>query len=104
MNEVVEVNKGELLTEDDIKFLHEYDEIRKRYNVWLDGKKKGFDQFLADKGVDSYTQGDTTIYRTKPYKKKQVDTKRLKEEGLYEMYTHEVWVKGSIRVQINYDD
>lgn len=104
MNEVVKAEKGELFTEDDIKFLHEFDEIKKRYNVWYESKKDALDQFLTDKGVDSYTQGDTTVYKTKPYKKRQVDTKRLKEEGLYEMYTHEVWVKGSIRVQINYDD
>lgn len=45
-----------------------------------------------------------TICRTKDYKKKQVDTKALKEQGLYEQFTRDVWVKGSIRVQVNYDD
>lgn len=104
MNEVVKAEKGEVFTEEDIKFLHEFDEIKKRYNVWFESKKDALDQFLAERGEDSYTQGDTTVYRVKPYKKKQIDTKKLKEEGLYDLYTRDVWVKGSIRVQINYDD
>lgn len=104
MTEIVPAKKNELLSEEDIRIIKEYDAVSKRYKVWKDSKQKTFEAFLKDRGVDSYTQDGATIYRTKDYKKKQCDTKKMKEEGVYDLYTREVWVKGSIRVQVNYDD
>ena len=104
MTEIVKTESNELLSKKDLDIIREYDEVSKRYKVWKDSKQKMFEEFLAEKGVDSYTQDGATIYRTKDYKKKQVDTKKMKEEGIYDLYVKDVWVKGSIRVQVNYDD
>ena len=104
MTEIVKAEKNELLSQKDLDMIREYDEVSKRYKVWKDSKQKMFEEFLKNKDTDTYTQDGVTICRTKDYKKKQVDTKALKEQGLYEEFTKDVWVKGSIRVQVNYDD
>lgn len=102
MTEIVKAEKNDLLTPDDIRMIREFDEIKKRYKVWEDVNRERLSALLD--GEESYKQDGVVVYMTKPYKKKQVDTKRLKEEGLYELYTHDVWVKGSLRVQVEYDD
>lgn len=108
MNEIVETKKNELLTQKDFDLIREYDEISKRYKVWKDSKIESFKNFLKENDTDDYkvTADGVTyhIYETKPYKKKQTDTKKMKEEGVYDLYTRDVWVKGSIRVQVEYEE
>lgn len=108
MSEIVKKEEFALIPENDLDFLIWFDEQEKRAKVIRDRLKQAGDEFLTENNTDSYTQkkGNATahIYRTKAYKKKQVDMKKLKEEGLYDLYTHDVWVKGSIRIQIEYDD
>jgi hypothetical protein len=103
MTEIVKVEDNELLSEEDLMMVRRYDEISKRYKAWRDSKQKEFEAFLDAKGIDSYTQGGTTIYRTQGYTKKQVDTKKMKEEGVYDLYTRDVYVSGSIKVKVEYD-
>lgn len=100
------VKQGELalFSPEDVEMIRQYDEIRKRYKVWEDTNRSRMEAFLTENGLDSFKQDGVVFYKTKPYKKKQIDTKKLKEEGLYDLYTRDVWVKGSLRVQIEYDE
>lgn len=104
MEELIKVDENAVLTEEDIEFIHKYDEIKKRYKVWEDSKKEMFYAFLESKGTDSYTIGDTTIYKTRPYTKKQVDIQSLKDDGIYDLYTKDVEVSGSVRIKIDYEN
>lgn len=104
MNEVVKKEETALISPEDMEMIRQYDEVNKRYKVWVDSHKEMFENFLNEHEVESYEQDGVRIYRTKPYTKKQVDIKALKDEGLYDLYTHDVWVKGSIRVQVEYED
>jgi hypothetical protein len=109
MNEVVEKKENTLVTKEDMEFLVWFDEQKKRAKVIEDRIKNEAHQFLRDNGLqeDGFKQevdGATVhIYETKPYTKKQCDIKRMKEEGVYDLYTHDVQVKGSIRIQVEYD-
>ena len=104
MNEIAAVEKQELITAEDVEFIRKFDEINKRYKVWVDSHKAALEKFLTDNGIDSYEQDGVRFYKTKPYKKKQVDIKALKEQGLYDEFVDDVWVKGSLRIQVDYDD
>lgn len=104
MNDITVKEKAELISAEDVEFVRQFDEINKRYKVWVDSHKEMFEKFLDDNNLESYEQGGVRIYKTKPYKKKQVDAKALKEQGLYDMYTKDVWVKGSLRIQVDYED
>ena len=110
MNEVAVKEKNELVTKDDIEFLIWFDEQKKRAAVIEKRIKESGHNFLEkndllETGYKAEADGATLhIYETKPYKKKQVDIKALKEQGLYDQFVEEVWVKGSVRIQVNYDD
>ena len=104
MNEITVIEKMDLISPEDISMIRQYDEINKRYKVWVDSHKEAFDKFLTEKGLESYEQDGVKIYRTKPYVKRQVDVKALKDQGLYDSFTKEVSVEGSIRISIDYED
>ena len=110
MTEVVKKEEYTLIPENDFDFLIWFDEQKKRAEVIYDKIKHDGRKFLEDNNLQEcgYTQskdGATIhLYETKPYKKKQVDINKMKDEGVYDLYTRDVWVKGSIRVQIEYDD
>lgn len=110
MSEIVKKEKHELVSPEDLEFLIKYDEYKKRAKVIEDRIKSSAHGFLEENNLleDGYTAeldgAKIRIYETKSYKKDQVDTKALKEQGLYDEFTRKVWVKGSVRIQIEYED
>jgi hypothetical protein len=104
MNELAERKTFELISQEDIEFLIKYDEYRKRAKVLEDRIKAAADEFLEQRGLDEYKQDVIRIHRTKPYTKKQLDIQQMKDEGVYELYLKDVDVKGSIRIDFDYDD
>lgn len=108
MTEIVKKEEYALVSPEDMDFLIKFDEYKKRAKVIEDSIKTKADEFLDKSGLEAYVQekdGITLrIYKTKAYKKKQVDTKALKEQGLYDEFTNDVWVKGSVRIQVEYED
>ena len=104
MNEVVKKEETALISSEDMDLIRQYDELNKRYKVWVDSHKEMFENFLDEHDLQSYEQDGVRIYKTKPYKKKQVDAKAMKDDGIYDLYTNDIWVKGSIRVQVEYED
>ena len=108
MSEIVKKEEYTLIPEDDFDFLIWFDEQKKRAQVIDEKTKERASEWLESNNTDSYKQtkdGVTVhVYETKPYKKKQIDTKKMKEEGVYDLYTKDVWVKGGIRIQIEYEE
>lgn len=107
MNELELKEKFDLmLPEEDIEFLKKFDEYEKRAKVIKDAiKTKGY-EFLESNGLleEGYRQNGIKLTYKKPFTKKVVDTKALKEEGLYELYTKDSEVSGSVQVSIEYED
>ena len=105
-NDVIEKQFNEIIPKEDIEFLIKFDEYKKRAAVIEDHIKEKAHEFLEKNNLleEGYTQNGVHIYETKPYKKKSVDTKALKEQGLYESFAKDVWVKGSVRWQIEYEN
>lgn len=110
MTEIVKKEEYALIPDNDFDFLIWFDEQKKRADVIYDKIKQDGKKFLEENGLQEcgykQTKDGATIhlYETKPYKKKQIDTKALKEQGLYDTFTKDVWVKGSLRIQIEYED
>ena len=110
MSEIAKKEKNELVTKEDLEFLVWFDEQKKRAKVIEDRIKQSAHDFLTEndlleEGYKAELDGAVLhIYETKPYKKKQIDMKALKQQGLYEEFTKDVWVKGSTRIQVEYDE
>ena len=104
MNEVAEREVYELIPKEDVEFLVKFDEYKKRAKVIEDSIKAKAAEFLEKNNVTEYRQDCIHIYKTKAYKKQQINIKKLKEEGVYDLYADDRWVDGSIRIQVEYDD
>lgn len=107
MNELEVKEKFELLLpKKDIEFLKKFDEDEKRAKVLKDFiKKKGY-EFLESNGLleEGYEQDGVKLSYKKPFTKKVVDTQALKDEGLYELYTKDSEVSGSVSISFKYED
>lgn len=108
MNEIEKKEEYTLIPKDDFDFLVWFDEQEKRAKVIRERVRESGGEFLEKNKKYSYKQerdGVTVhIYKTKPYKKKEIDIKALKEQGLYDDFAREKWVQGSVRIQVEYDN
>lgn len=108
MNEIVEKKDNQLLTQDDVKFLCQYDEISKRYQHLQNKLRQAGKEYLEANNLDQFEvskDGVTVRFRkVNGYTKKQCDTKRMKEEGVYDLYTKDVYVNGTVKFEVEYAD
>ena len=108
--ELITKEFNDIISQEDLDFLVWFDEQKKRADVINDKIKKFGHEFLEKTGrlETGYTQecdGYTVhLYETKPYKRTVVDTDALKEQGLYESFTKETPVKGSVKFTIDYEE
>ena len=108
-NEVIKKEEYPLISDEDFDLIVKFDEMRKRYAVIADRYKESGHELLEqmgllDKGYTQTKDGVTVrLYEKKPYKKKSVDTKALKEQGLYDSFAKDIWVKGSMVIQVDYE-
>ena len=94
------------IPKDKVDFLKKFYEMKARAKVYEEEINMCAEQFLTENDLleEGYQQDSLKIIRTKNYKKKFVDTQKLKEEGLYDLYTKEVEVEGHIKVSFEYED
>ncbi len=89
-----------------VDFLKKFYEMKARAKVYEEEINMCAEQFLTDNNLleEGYQQDGLKIIKTKDYKKKFIDTQRLKDEGLYDIYTKETEVKGHIKVSFEYEE
>lgn len=109
MNELINKEFDELVPEKDLEYLIWFDEQKARAKVINDRISHKGKEFLEKNNLEEYTKvlkDGTKIHLsiTKDYTKKQCDTKKMKEEGVYDLYTKDVKVKGSFKWTISYED
>ena len=105
------MNELELKKEFDLIIPEEYFEAIKaareaivRAKVMEDMVNERGEAFLAKHNLEQFENEKYQISKTKDYTKKTVDTQKLKDQGLYDMFTKDTLVKGHIKVSIKYED
>ena len=93
-----------LLTPENIEFLRKYEEMKDRFKVLEDQIKKTGEEFLAENNLTDYEQDGVSFKRTKDTTRIIADTDKMKEEGVYELYSKEVPVKGSLKISFKWED
>jgi hypothetical protein len=105
MNELELKEEFNLLIPDGyVEAYRKYEEDKVRLQMLDAMFKESAENFLEEHGLTEFDQGEIEISRTKDFTKKVVDTQRLKDEGLYELYTKDSLVKGHINIKVHYDD
>lgn len=105
MNEIELKEQFDLLfTPGELEDMRKFDELEKRVAVIKDARKEAVMKFLKDNGLESYRQFDIKLNYIAPFVRKTVDTKKMKEEGIYDLYTKESNVDETVRITIDYGD
>jgi len=105
MNEIELKQKFDVLIPNEL--LEEYEklaEIKARFGVVEEEIRSKMTDFLVENNLAEYKQGRFSFVAVPSYEKKTVDTKKMKEEGIYDLYTKTTIVKPSLRININYED
>lgn len=104
MTEIVKKDTYEILSADDLDFIVKFDEYEKRAKVIRDTIKSKAREYFDTTGEEEIFQGPVHIYKTLGYTKKEVDIQAMKDQGIYKNFLKETKVKGSIRIDIDYED
>lgn len=107
MNELTIKDKFELaIPKEKIEFLKKFYEMKARAKVYEDEINVAGEMFLTQNGLleTGYEQDGFKITKTKDHERVMIDTQKLKEEGLYDLYAKKVNVKGHIKFSFGYDD
>lgn len=92
-----------IFKKEDIELLTQFDEIEKRVKAMKDARNEEVIKFLKDNNLEEYETEEIKLKYVAPYKKHSVDIKRMKAEGIYDVYTTESEVKESCRVTVKYE-
>ena len=105
MNELDLKKEFELIIpEGFVEAYKQLEEAKVRFDVMNDMAKASVKEFLEKNNLTEYEQGDIKVSKTKDFTKKVVDTQKLKDEGLYEMFTKDSLVKGHVNITVKYED
>lgn len=106
MNELIKKEFYEVIPKDDIEFIKNFDELEKRAKVIKDTMKtKGY-EFLEKNELleEGYEQDGIRLTWKKPFTRKVVDTQEMIKQGIYEDFTKESKVSGSVLISVIYED
>ena len=82
-----------------IGFIHQMNDIENK----IKEMKESILKEMEDRGLSKVEIGDVTITYKQPTTRVSIDTKKLKEDGLYDKYSTISNVKGSISIKIEED-
>lgn len=82
-----------------IGFIHQMNDIENK----IKEMKESILKEMEDRGLSKVEIGDVTITYKQPTTRVSIDTKKLKEDGLYDKYSKVSNVKGSISIKIEED-
>ena len=95
-----------LISNDTIEFIKKFKEMEARMKVLDSEIKEKAKEFLEQNNLldEGYEQDGIRFAYVKPHKRRQVDTKKLKDEGLYDDYSYEKEYKGYATYSVKYED
>ena len=82
-----------------IGFIHQMNDIENK----IKEMKESILKEMEDRGLSKVEIGDVTITYKQPTTRVSIDTKKLKEDGLYDKYSKISNVKGSISIKVEED-
>lgn len=95
-----------LIPAETIDFIKKFKEMEARFKVLDDEIKEKAKEFLEQNNLveEGYEQDGIKFAYVKPYTRRQVDTKKMKDEGIYDEYSYEKEYSGYAKYSVNYED
>ena len=92
-----------LFTDEDIEKLKKFDELEAQVKAIKKRRDEELKYLFKESNQNSFEDDRIRIVYTKPHTRKTVDTKKMKEEGIYDYYLTESNVSDSIKIEVKYD-
>lgn len=103
-NELVEQELNQVITQSDINFLKEFENMKAKFNFVDKRIKEQVKKIMVENGIKSYDFGDLKITYKAPTIRKSVDTEALKEQGIYDDFVKESKVSDSVQITVRYEE
>ena len=102
LNELVKINDSNeiVLKEDVVKKIEEFNNAKKEIEYQEKLLKAGIMEAMEELDLKTLDIGNIHATYKDSYIRKSVDTKKLKEDGLYDVYEKETIVKPSIVLKV----
>lgn len=102
LNELVTINDNNeiILKEEVVKKIDEFNKAKKEIEYQEKLLKAGLLEAMEELNIKALDIGNVHATYKDSYVRKSVDTKKLKEDGLYEIYEKETVVKPSITLKV----
>lgn len=102
MNELINKKIELLFTPNEINTLMMFKDFEAQWNLIKKEKENELKEIFKENNIDYFDNEYMHISYVKPHKRKTVDTKKMKDEGIYDLYLKESDVKDSIKIDIKY--
>ena len=100
MNDLVKVANGELvIAEKVLKELQDFYVLKARMEMGEKELKEALQEAMETNSIKSFTNDDLEITYIAETTRTTIDTQRLKDEGLYDLYSKPSAVKASVRLK-----
>lgn len=100
MNDLVKVENGEIvIAEKIIQELQDFYVLKARMEMQEKEVKEALQEAMEANNIKSFTNDELEITYIAETTRTSVDTQRLKDEGLYELYSKPSIVKASVRLK-----
>ena len=97
--ELIKIENGAIALHEEVEMKLKAFQVEKARMEMLEKEiKEAMLQAMEQNGIKSYESENVKITYVAETVKKGVDTKALKEQGLYELYCKETPVKASVRI------
>lgn len=100
-HELVKKDMNEIVSDDLLEKMYQLQALEEQIEIWKHEHKEQIKEIFKKYNIKSFTNDYMTITYVDAHKTKSVDTKKLKDAGLYEEFAKESEVKESVRIKIN---
>lgn len=99
MEQLIKVENGVVaITEEVLQEFHDFQILVDKMKVKEEEVKEALLKAMQENGVKSFENNFVKVTYKAPYVKKTVDTKALKDQGLYESFVKESHCKASVSI------
>ena len=105
MNQVTEYKEQALalFTEEDIELLKKFNELEAKVKYLKKQRNEALKKIFIESGEYKFEDDNIRIVYKKPSQRRNVDTEKLKQDGLYDYYSKVSDVSDSVIVEVKYE-
>lgn len=97
-------NDIQIYTPEETKLIKQFYEMKAQVEILEKEKRKELANIMRENGIDWIENDDFRVSYVGPSVKKIVDTQKLKDDGIYDIYTKESNVSESVRITVKWQN